>query len=134
MRSFIDHALLIHNSQALPWSSEDIKQMQTAPQPCSSCWEETEYPTCCEEGEDSYLDPTLASCCQKDLREQNRIVQAKKALLSVDRVDKRNRTSRAVIVPLPTAVTEGSGSDFDDAGGNEDGGISLGISAQGHRR
>ena len=46
-----------------------------------------------EQAEDLGLDPTLASCCQRDIKEQQRVAYAKKALLSVDRIDKRSRES-----------------------------------------
>ena len=47
-------------------------------------------------------DATLASCCQRDLREQQRIADAKQKLLSVDRIDKRCLEARAVLgVPIP---------------------------------
>ena len=106
--------------------------MYSAPVPSDRCCEEPGHSACLDESEASYLDPTLASCCQKDLREQERIAQAKKALLSVDRVDKRSRATREVLGLAPPAMIEGSGSGIDDAGSDDDGLLHFCKAAQRH--
>ena len=59
---------------------------------------------CCDDrgqndGEEGFElpDHTLASCCERDLKEQRYIAQAKAKLLSVDRVDKRTREANSVL-------------------------------------
>ena len=75
-----------------------------------------------EQAEDLGLDPTLASCCQRDIKEQQRVAYAKKALLSVDRIDKRSRESRTVLGLGPPAQAEDSQSpDFSDISDDEEG-------------
>ena len=43
-------------------------------------------------------DPTLSSCCRRDLLEQRRVAQAKSALMRVDRVEARTRLEKAVLL------------------------------------
>lgn len=81
-----------------------------------------------EEAEEPSIDPTLASCCQRDLRQQHRVTQAKAALLNVDRIDQRSRESRAVLGSQPPVQTEGlTSSDHDEDSGTDDGDSSLHI-------
>ena len=43
-------------------------------------------------------DPTMSSCCRRDLLEQRRVAQAKIALMRVDRVEARTRLEKAVLL------------------------------------
>lgn len=49
------------------------------------------------EDDHDFSDQTLASCCERDLREQRYVAQTKATLLSVDRIDKRLRETKAVL-------------------------------------
>lgn len=68
-----------------------------------------------EEADLDLLDPTMSSCCRRDMLEQRRVERAKEALLSVDRVDARNRIERAVISATPPEQPDAeNSSDLDD--------------------
>lgn len=100
--------------------SKSQEPMQLAPTAPNRCCEEPEQITI-GQSDDTLIDPTLASCCQKDLREQQRVEEAKKALLSLDRIDRRSRATQAVLGLAPPPAKEEPRSDFDDASSNEDG-------------
>ena len=66
------------------------------------------------------LDPTLQSCCQRDLEQQAAVARLKAQLSLHDRSKERQRAASAVIrselpPPAPTQPQgSGSGSDLDD--------------------
>ena len=77
---------------------------------------------CCEpvdeiqEAVDDVLDPTMSSCCQRDLEEQRRVAHLIGKLRAADRVDERTRMQSQVLCTAPTDCLDEE-SDFGSDGG-----------------
>ncbi|GAB4820410.1 hypothetical protein N2152v2_007456 [Parachlorella kessleri] len=89
-----------------------------------------------QELQEAAADPTLASCCQRDLEEQAQVAKLKARLTAVDRSNVRGQVAQAVLRQTPPTHSPPQGAEEHDASlsGSEDEATLGGWGAQGAGR